>query len=109
MNRPTHRRFNLITKLVALLLLTSLIAGCAQSIETQETTPNPAIENTLAPTSTPPPTATTSPSPTPIPTIAATESDETEKVDAGLFVLAMGDGKYRHLFATTPFTWNLPG
>ena len=102
MNRPTHRRFNLITKLVALLLLTSLIAGCAQSIETQETTPNPAIENTLAPTSTPPPTATTSPSPTPIPTIAATESDETEKVDAGLFVLAMGDEKYRHLFAYHP-------
>lgn len=102
MNRPLHCRINLIPKLVGLLLLTTLIAGCAHNIETQETTPNPTIENTLAPTSTTQPTATPSPSPTPVPTIISTESDGTEQVDAGLFVLAMGDGKYHHLFAYHP-------
>ncbi len=102
MNRHLHRRINLIQILVGLLLLSTLITGCAKSVENPQATAIPTVKNTSIPTSTTQPTATPPPTPTPVPTLASEESNQAENVDDGLFILAMGDGKYHHLFAYHP-------
>jgi TolB protein len=108
MIRFSHRCKFLLFILIVLLMMTSLISACSSFGQTDPQLPTltTAVEITPQPTHTAqlptpqPPTATPSPSPT----IETTHNNQV--ADTGLFILAMNDGKYDHLFAYHPV--NLP-
>jgi TolB protein len=103
-----HRRKPFLLCILVVLMITSLISACSSFEQTDQSlatstldvqyTPQPTL--TIQPPTPAPPTATPSPSPT----IEAATDDQ--KADAGMFVLAMNDGKFDQLYAYHPL--NLP-
>ncbi|MEL7592084.1 MAG: hypothetical protein AAGU17_12415, partial [Anaerolineaceae bacterium] len=103
-----HRRKPFLLCILVVLMITSLISACSSFGQTDQSlatstldvqyTPQPTL--TIQPPTPLPPTTTPSPSPT----IEAATDDQ--KADAGMFVLAMNDGKFDQLYAYHPL--NLP-
>jgi len=87
----------LLPILVSMLLIAGIISGCKNNPE-----PDQVANNTESPIP-----ATTNPLPTPQSSTPSTtqipaDSNPDEETAAGLFVLAMGDGNYKHLFTYHP-------
>ena len=110
MNRLLHRSRKFSLLLITSLVLTSLLAACANDGQETKSQPTTSVtfESTAVPTNTvQPPTPTPlPPTPTPVQEVVTSGEDDSARLDAGVFVLAMGDGKHQHLFAYHPV--NLP-
>lgn len=92
-----HRLF----PLAVLLLIASMITGCAKATTTPTNIPTFAINRTLFPEA----SATSLPtlvSPTATPTLLPTVGTPAPSEQSGVIIFAMGDGQYKHLFAYHP-------
>ncbi len=91
----------LFTLQIFLLLTAGVISGCAN---TTEPTVEPGVETIVTdqPVATPTNPLPTSQPQTPSTTLIPGENDPAQIAASGLMVLAMGDGRYQHLFAYHP-------
>ncbi len=91
----------LFTLQISLFFITGLISGCAN-------TPKPTVEPTAEavvtdlPVTAPTNSLPTSLPPTPSPSLIPGDDDPDQAAAGGLMVLAMGDGRYQHLFVYHP-------
>lgn len=105
----THRRKIKLSLVVALMMTTSLLTGCSGSGQANQFMPTGTtfIENTPQPTHTIQPPTPIPPTATPSPAPGIEVAELTKSTNEGLFILAMNDGDYDHLYAYHPVNFPL--